>query len=399
MYQPNKVLLKNYADILVKFALNSGKGVGEGEVVQLVVPDTAKPMLGALYQSLLEAGAHPIVRFLPTGLDKTFYCLANKKQLTFFPKKYLKERVNLIDHSIGIIAEHDLHELENVDPRKIMVSAESTKQVREWLNNKEYSGKFTWTLALFGTEAMAKEARLTLKDYWIQIIKACFLDYQNPIAQWEKIFKEQKRIKKALNQLPINKLHVSGKSVDLWIKMGDRRKWVGGSGRNIPSFEIFTSPDWRGTSGSIAFNQPLYRYGNIIEGVRLEFQNGKVILASAKKGEKTLKEMIKRKNAEKIGEFSLTDSRASRITKFMANTLFDENIGGKYGNTHIALGMSYKDTLDGDPNSLSNADWERLGFNDSGEHCDIISTENRVVTAYLNNNKKVIIYQNGMFVI
>ena len=69
-----------------------------------------------------------------------------------------------------------------------------------------------------------------------------------------------------LNALPIERLHVVGEDVDLRITLGEQRQWVGGSGRNIPSFEIFTSPDWRGTEGWIAFNQPLYRYGNLVRG-------------------------------------------------------------------------------------------------------------------------------------
>jgi aminopeptidase len=181
--------------------------------------------------------------------------------------------------------------------------------------------------------------------------------------------------------------------------MGEKRQFIGGAGRNIPSFELFTSPDWRGTEGVIAFNQPLYRYGNLIEEVSLRFKKGRVVAAAAKKGEKLLKEMLKRPNADKVGEFSLTDARFSRITKFMANTLFDENMGGKYGNTHIAVGMSYKDAYDGDPSTLSRAEYKKLGFVDSGEHCDIISTEDRAVTAQLKNGQEKIIYQDGKFTV
>lgn len=399
MYQPSEKLLETYSDILVNFALNSGDGVKEGEVVQCVVPDVAKPMLKALQQALLKAGAHPLLRLLPTGLDKSFFTLANKKQLTFFPKKYLKARVDLIDHSIGIIAEHDLHELENVNPKKIITSAESKKKLREWQNDKEYDNRFTWTVAVYGTPAMAKEAGMSPKEYWQQIIKGCFLNYDDPILKWRKIVKEQKRVLGELNALPIDKIHIKSKNTDLMITMGKKRKWAGGSGRNIPSFEIFTSPDWRGTEGYISFNQPLYKYGTLIKKVKLVFKNGKVIKASAEKGEKILTEMLKRKDADKVGEFSLTDSRTSQITKFMANTLFDENIGGKYGNTHIALGMSYKDTFDGDPRKVKKSQWKKMGFNYSGEHCDIISTKDRIVTVFLLNGSKKVIYKEGKFTV
>jgi len=76
--------------------------------------------------------------------------------------------------------------------------------------------------------------------------------------------------------------------------------------------------------------------------------------------------------ADRIGEYSLTDKRHSRITKFMAETLFDENIGGPYGNSHIALGMSYRDTYAGDVSKLTTKQAEALGFNDSSVHTDII---------------------------
>jgi len=82
---------------------------------------------------------------------------------------------------------------------------------------------------------------------------------------------------KKLNKLPIDKLHIKGGDVDLWITLGEKRRWLGGRGANIPSFELFTSPDCRYTEGWIKFNQPLYRYGNLIEGIALEFKKGRVV--------------------------------------------------------------------------------------------------------------------------
>ena len=399
MYQPSQQILDKYADVLVKFALNSGKGVKKGEVVMIAVDDVAKPLLVSLYKKVLEAGAFPLLHMSPTGISKTFFDLADKQQLTFFPKAYLKARADLIDHQIVIHSETDPRELQKVDPKKIFMSSDARKLAREWLNDKENNGKFTWTLALYGTEAMAKEAGMSLKQYWDTIIKGCYLDKKNPIQEWRNIFKIQEITKKKLNALKIDYLHMRGKNCDLKIKIGKNRKWLGGSGRNIPSFELFISPDWLGIEGFIHFNQPLYRYGNLIKNISLEFKNGRVVKATASSGQKLLQDMIKRKNADKVGEYSLTDKRLSRITKFTANTLFDENIGGEYGNTHCALGMAYKDSYTGDPSKPSKAQWDKMGFNDSAEHCDIISTEDRTVTAHLMNGKTKVIYRNGMFVV
>ena len=109
--------------------------------------------------------------------------------------------------------------------------------------------------------------------------------------------------------------------------------------------------------------------------------------------------MLTRTDADKIGEFSLTDSRMTRIDKFMANTLFDENIGDKNGNTHIAVGSSYKEAYRGDPSKVTKRKWKQMGYNDSGEHCDFISTTPRKVTAYLTDGSTKIIYSNGKFTV
>jgi aminopeptidase len=270
-----------------------------------------------------------------------------------------------------------------------MKHSNTRKPYIDWQDAKENKGKFTWTLGLYGTPAMAKEAGLSLKNYWQQIIDACFLNEKDPIKKWKSVYKEMEICRTKLNNLAIEKIHVDGKDMDLWLTIGKDRVWQGGDGRNIPSFEIFTAPDWRGTEGWIKFNQPLYRYGNLIEGIELTFKKGKVVSASAKTNESILKNMIATKNADKVGEFSLTDKRFSKITHFMAETLFDENIGGAHGNTHIALGKAFANCC------KSNS--KRQGLNDSVVHTDIISTTPRTVTAFLTNGNKKIIYSNGQF--
>lgn len=396
-YQPTRQILQKYADVLVNYALNSGKGVRPGEVVQCVVPDVAKPLALALQNTLLQAGAQPLIRLIPTGFSKDFFSLASQDQLTFFPGKYLQAKVNLIDHNIAIIADPDPEELKTINPQKIILNRDAQKPYKDWLTDKEVKGKFTWVVALWGTAAKAKLVGLSLKNYWQQIIQACFLDKVDPIAEWKKISALQRKILTKLNALNIQSVKITGRDTDLIIQIGNNRQWVGGSGRNIPSFEIFTSPDWRGTVGWMKFNQPVYRYGNLIKDIYLEFKKGIVVKAEAKTGNKLLQAMLKSPNADKIGEFSLTDSRMSRITHVMAEILFDENIAGPYGNTHVAIGMAYKDCYQGDGKKLTAEDWKKLGFNDSAEHTDFISTADREVTAVLASGEKRIIYQKGRF--
>jgi aminopeptidase len=399
IYAPAAGMLKKYSDVLVKFALNGGTGIKKGDVVYLAVQQPGLPLARAVYRAILESGGHPIVSVIDDGFKLLHVTNASYPQLTFFPGKYYRGLADTIDHWIRIVADEEPMYLKDADPAKVLLSNQAARSFREWLDEKEDQGKFTWTLCLYATERMAQEAGLSLREYWGQIARACFLNEPNPVLKWRRVFRELQGVLDRLNALPIERLHVVSKGTDLWVRLGEKRRWLGGSGRNIPSFEIFTSPDWRGTNGHIGFDMPLYRYGNVIKDIRLEFRNGRVVRSSASKNERLLKELIKQKNADKTGEFSLTDVRFSKITKFMAETLFDENFGGRYGNTHIALGKSYHDTYAGDASKLTEAQFAKLGFNHSQEHTDIISTEDRTVTAVLKDGREKVIYRKGKFVI
>ncbi|HXP29185.1 MAG TPA: aminopeptidase, partial [Solirubrobacteraceae bacterium] len=115
--------------------------------------------------------------------------------------------------------------------------------------------------------------------------------------------------------------------------------------------------------------------------------------------EAVLREMVATDGADRVGEFSLTDRRTSRMTRFMAHTLYDENVGGRFGNTHIALGRSYQDAYAGDPSEVSHERWAELGFNDSTVHTDVVSTADRVVTATLRSGEQRVIYRDGEFLL
>jgi len=396
---PDEALLAKYADVLVNFALNSGRGLQRGEVVELIVPDVAKPLALALQNTVLRAKGHPLMRLLPTGFEHDYYSLAAEDELVFFPKEYWQAKAKLLDHHIAIIADPYPEELKTVDPKKVIAARDARKPYKDWLMQKENKDAFTWSIALWADEAKAKMVNLSMRDYWQQIIQACFLDEDDPIARWQEIQQLQEEIKQKLNQLQIEKIHLESEDSDLWIVIGANRQWVGGGGRNIPSFEIFTSPNWRGATGWARFNQPIYRYGNKIQDVTFKLENGIVVEGEAKEGNQILQAMLASKNANKLGEFSLTDKRMSRITHPMAEILFDENIGGKFGNTHIAIGSAYKECFGGKRDEITKEQWDELGFNDSAEHTDFISTCDRTVTAILADGSKKVIYKDGQFVV
>lgn len=399
MYQPSPELLKKYADVLVKFALWSGEWAKKGDVIFVQLPECAKPMYLPLQKSILEAWAHPIFEYYPDGVSRHFYEYASDEQIAFYPEHFLNWKLQQMTHVISILAEHNKHELKWIDWKKLLEKRLSRKEYMKNFYQKEWEWKLTWTMWLYGTPAMAEEADMSLEEYRKQIANACYLDEKNPIDHWKKTNKEIEIIIDRLNAIKIQKVHMVGEDVDLWIGIWSDRKWLGGWGRNIPSFEICTSPDYRQTEWWIKFNQPLYRYSQKINWISLNFKKGEVVDFDANEWKELLNEIFAIPGMKSIWEFSLTDSRHSRITKFMWETLYDENMWGEFGNTHVAIGFALDEANVLDICKFSEDQKKAIGFNQSAEHIDIISTTDRTVTAYLEDGSELVIYEKGQFVI
>ncbi len=406
-YTPTEKTLQKYAQLIVGFGLRNRDGAKpkQGSVVQFIVPEAAKPLYYHLQRAIMKAGYNPLGVFLPSSdkkynFQEAFYADTSEDQLNFCPLIQQKGLIEQIDCTIHILAETHPHALAHIDSQKVLQRAQAQKKASNLRRKKIDEGKLNWTIALYGTDAMANEAGLTPRQYWNQIIKACYLDTKNPITQWEKINNIVQTTAKTLTNLQIKSIHISGVDADLTVGIGKNRKWAAGGGNNIPSYEVFTSPTWQEVNGWIRLNQPHYRYGKKIEGIELWFKKGKVVRSKATKNHNLLKSMLQTPGGNKLGEFSLTDMRLSRINKFMADILYDENTGGKFGNTHIALGASFKECYKGKiQKEWKKKDWDAMGFNHSVIHSDIISTTDRTVTATLYDGSKKVIYKKGIFTI
>ncbi len=396
-YIPSAQILMNYSEVLIWLALWSWVWIKAGDVVMLQVPESAKPLLPYLHKSVLQRWWHPLVRYLPDWIAKDLYEFGTEEQIAYMPHTYMLWMVEDIDHIVSIVADVDKHELEWISPDKIMNRTKAWRFFKDALQEKEHQNKFTRTVWLYWTQAMAQEVWLTLQEYREQIIFACFLDDAQPIQKRTEVLQEVENTKDLLNSLPIESLHIRGEDIDLKVTLWSNRKWLGGTGRNIPSFEVFISPDRRGTEWWIKCNQPLYAYGSIIKDIELTFSEGVIVSSKASLNEHLLKEMIETENADKIGEFSLTDKRLSRITQFMWETLYDENVWWPYWNTHIALGSAYKESFPWDVPAVTTQERSDMWYNTSSIHTDIVSTADRTVVAYLADWREMIIYQDGMF--
>ncbi|MGH2861283.1 MAG: aminopeptidase [Solirubrobacteraceae bacterium] len=402
-YEPSQDMIERYARLLVDFALGDGNGIKPGDTVLVAGSEETKPLFAECCRAVWRSGGNVIQQLDITederfNLQRDFYELASDAQLDHFPAKYRRGLVDELDHMLWIDGTDHPQAMKGVDPQKMMRRQATLMPALAWRQQKEAAGLLHWTIGLWGTEAMAAEAGLTIEQYWEQITRACFLDDPDPIARWRETLKAIHRYRDWLNSLPIERLHLEAEEIDLWMTVGEKRRWIGGGGRNIPSFEIFTSPDWRGTNGHVKFSEPLFSHGMIARGVRLEFEDGIVTAATADENPRLIEQIVAAPGGNKLGEFSMTDARLSRIDRFMANTLYDENVGGPYGNTHLAVGMSLNHTYDGDATAVTDEEWEQLGYNlDAAVHNDIVSTADRSVTAVMRDGSERVIFAHGRF--
>lgn len=394
-----KKQLDKYSDVLLWGLKTARKEkFNKGDIVMVRFDLPAVKLAEFIQSRLLEMGMNAILRpGLTPAMEHNFYEKAKNNQLVFVGR-WENELCKNLNGSIHLHAPESLTHLSDIDPKKIGKAIVARKQLREILQKREEKHEYGWTLCMMPTEELAKKAGLSPKQYANQIVKACYLDKPDPVRTWKGIFKEAVYVKEWLNRMKIKYYQVESENIDLKITPGKRRRWIGVSGHNIPSFEIFISPDWRGTEGVYYANQPSFRTGNYVEDVRLTFGKGAVVKIEAKKGKEfVVKQLSMDRGAGRVGEFSLTDKRFSRINRFMANTLYDENYGGRYGNCHLAVGASYTDTYDGDAAKLTKPMKKNLGFNDSALHWDLVNTQKKNVTAHLKDGGKVVIYENGMF--
>lgn len=313
-YEPEPQVIERYGRVLVDFALGNGAGIKPGDTVLVMGAEETKPLFAEVCRAVWRSGGNVIQYMTLTqderiNLERDFYEVASDAQLDFFAGKLMRGMLDESDHLLYVAGSDYPRAMEAVDPQKMMRSQAAQMPMMAWRQEKEAAGLLHWTIGLWGTAGMAAEAGLSVEQYWQQIIQACFLDDSDPIARWRETQAEIARYREWLNSLAIEHLHVEAEGTDLWLTIGSKRRWIGGGGRNIPSFEIFTCPDWRGTEGHISFSEPLYSHGKIASGIRLEFKEG--LVSCHRRGEPGADRADRRRAGRQPRRRVLTDRQAA----------------------------------------------------------------------------------------
>ncbi|UYP47597.1 hypothetical protein NEF87_003882 [Candidatus Lokiarchaeum ossiferum] len=328
------LFLSKLAHLSIKYSLN----VQPGQKVLISGNVMAQDLTYALFKEILESGAHPTIYQKLPQIEEIFYTYASKEQLEYvdpFVKPYSLD----FDKEVYIMGSTNTRQLELIDSNKISTFESSPERVRldELAENRVTKGEFQWLIVPYPCEALAQDAGMGLFAYHEFISNALYLNYENPADQWKQIEGDQQNYVDYLNQVDI--LHVVGEDTDLKLSVKGRT-WVNCCGHvNLPDGEVFTGPLEDSINGHIRFSFPGIYQSKEIENIYLEFKEGKIVKATASKGQKLLVSILKIKGANGIGEFAIGTNYG--ITKFSKNMLFDEKMGGTI---HMALGMGYGET-------------------------------------------------------
>jgi len=364
-------LWEKYARVLVDYSVK----VKEGDLVAIRAEShQALPLIKEIYKQVVQKGAHPYVKCSLEGLNEIFIKYANDEQLGYIDPM-MRMEYEKVDKIISIGAPFNVKNMARLDSKKLAKRSGATKELSELMLNRSAAGELDWVIADFPTHALAQEAKMSLDDYTEFLVKACYLDLDDPVQKWREIGEEQQRLADYLTNT--SKLHIIGEKTDITFST-EGRKWLNCCGtHNFPDGEIYTSPVEDSAQGEIYFDFPAIYHGNESHKIHLKLEAGKVVEAHAQKGEQFLLDMLEMDEGSSfVGEIAIgTNTRIQDVT---GNILFDEKIGNSI---HMALGASYPETG---------------GKNVSGLHWDIIKN--------MKNDSKIfaddkLIYENGNFVI
>jgi aminopeptidase len=360
--------LSRFADVLVGFCAD----VQEGDLVTLESTPLAAPLVRELYRRVLDAGGHPLPRITLEGTTVNMLKHGNDDQLDWVNPVRVDD-IETADVRIAVSAPTNTRRLTNVDPVRQARSDRAVEPLRTRYLDRAAAGELRWVLTAYPTEATAQDAEMSLAEWEDFVYGAGFLDDPDPAARWREFGERVDAVGAFLGTK--QELRIVAEGTDLRLSTAGRT-WIASKGReNFPDGEVFTGPVETSVEGEIRFTYPAIFNAREVEDVRLRFEGGEVVEATATRGQPFLREMIAMDDgARRVGEFAFGLNDA--ITTFTRDTLYDEKIGGTI---HLALGTAYPETG---------------GLNRSALHWDMVCDLRSGSEVYADGE---LVYRDGRF--
>ncbi|WP_433295214.1 aminopeptidase [Actinoplanes sp. CA-030573] len=278
--------------------------------------------------------------------------------------------------SIALVGDANPHLFDGADPAKVAARRLGEMQARR----RALFGRMRWSVVAAPNPGWATQifGEPDMDRLWAAVGTAMRLDAADPAAEWQRRSATLGARARELDQLELTEIRYVGEGTDLTVGLPANARWTGGGMidgdgiaymPNIPTEEVFTSPDRRRADGVMRVTKPMVILGQLVTGLRVTFADGQITDIRADEGEDVVRAQVRTdEGASRLGEVSLVD-KDSRIAKagiVFHNTLFDENAG-----CHVAWGQSFPFAVEGGM-TLSEPERAELGLNMSGVHTDVV---------------------------
>lgn len=377
-----KTVMRSYAKLIVRVGANVQKGQEVRVFASLDQPEFIKMLAEECYK----AGASRVTVDWNypelTKLSARYMKLRDLSETREWEKARMQDMVDHLPVRIFIESE-DPDGLRGINPKYFKAFAariKISKLYRDAIDNKHQ-----WCIAAVPGEAWAKKVhpelskRAAVEQLWKDILYTARADGEDPIADWEEHNRDLKARSKYLNDLHLRELRYhSANGTDFKVGLIPTAEFHAGRDTtmqgvvydpNMPTEEVFTSPDRRTAEGIVYATKPLSYQGQLIENFSVRFEKGRAVEVKAEKGQDVLEQIISMdEGCHYLGECALVpkESPIHQSGLLFYNTLFDENAA-----CHLALGFGFDECVKGFENMTKEELYE-IGVNDAGNHTDFM---------------------------
>ncbi|MBM3676949.1 MAG: aminopeptidase [Actinobacteria bacterium] len=367
---------QRYAELVVRV----GVAILPGQTLFIGAPPEHAPFARAVAEAGWKAGAGDVQVLYVDAPVRRLHALHAPEAMLDRTPDWLASAFRAMEGQAYVAIEGDPHPglLADVD------GSRAARAQPRLLNEITYDlirrRAVAWTIVAAPTPAWAQQVfgEPDVERLWAEIAGVVRLDEPDPAAAWETHLETIDRRCRALSDRRFDAIRFRGPGTDLRVGLLSGSIWQGGAETmttgqrcvcNMPTEEVFTTPDFRRTDRHVRCTRPLHWLGSVVEGLSLTFAGGVVTEARATVGEDFIRgQLAIDAGASRLGEVALVDgtSRVGGRGLVYGNTLFDENAA-----SHIAVGMGYTDAVEG-ADAIPPDRLEDAGINVSNIHIDLM---------------------------
>lgn len=323
------------AKLLVQYSIR----LQRNETVLIEAFDTPDEMTIALVRAVRKAGGVPFVQTYLTRVNRALALEASDRQLNLMAAHELA-RMKKMNAYIAVRGSNNITELSDVPPETMKLIGRKMRPVQD-----QRVKKTKWVVLRWPTPSMAQLAGMSTEAFEDFYFDVCTLDYR-------KLQPGMKALQRLMEKT--DRVQIKGPGTDLRFSIKGIPAVICGGDRNIPDGEVFSCPVRESVDGHVTFNAPSIYQGTAFDGIRLEFEKGKVVAATSNEPQKLNKILDSDPGARYIGEFSLGFN--PRVFQPMRDILFDEKIAGSF---HFTPGQAYEEADNG---NRSQVHWDMVNI-------------------------------------